>query len=204
MYQENWQLQNGDSPSTRQELIRHRGQCPRPWCSALRWGRWRCPPGWKWSWMLRPPCRRNKMFYKQEWLTAKNIYHLGQREFKCSRRMNPSLVLYRHKMREVLSNTPTLNLLKICVRPEEVWDQRLGPVRQEMSKFFKVWPKMRLGNVPGMFTEHFPFHQPEQEGEAPLQAAATTGCGTDIAGLMGKEFYRCITIHVQSINIGVR
>lgn len=62
---------------------------------------------------------------------------------------------------------------------------------------------MRLGNVPGMLTEHFLFHQPEQEGEAPLQAAATTSCGTDIAGVMQKEFYRCITIRVQSINFGV-
>lgn len=62
---------------------------------------------------------------------------------------------------------------------------------------------MRLGNVPGMFTEHYLFHQPEQEGEAPLQAAATTGFGTDITGLIEKEFYRCITIRIQSINIGV-
>lgn len=75
----------------------------------------------------------------------------------------------------------------MCVRPVEVLDQRLGllkNVRQEMSKFFKVSPKMRLGNVPGMLTEHFLFHQPEEEGEAPLQAAATTSCGTDNAGVM--------------------
>lgn len=61
---------------------------------------------------------------------------------------------------------------------------------------------MRLGNAPGMFTEHLLFHQPEQEGEAPLRAAATAGCGTDIAGVMRKECYRCITVRIQSIIIG--
>lgn len=48
-----------------------------------------------------------------------------------------------------------------------------------MRKFFKVGPKRRLGDVPGMFTEHFLFYQPEQEGEAPLQVAAATACGTN-------------------------
>lgn len=50
---------------------------------------------------------------------------------------------------------------------------------------------MRLGNVPGMSTEHFLFnffYQPEQEGESPSEAAATTGSVTDIAGLMEKDF----------------
>lgn len=57
----------------------------------------------------------------------------------------------------------------------DLWLGLLKTVRQEIRKFFKDWTKMRVGNVSGLFTFFFVlFHQPEQEGEAPLQAAATT------------------------------
>lgn len=162
------------SPSTRREPIRHRGRGPRPWCSARRWGRWRCPPGWRWSWTRRPPCSRNKMFSKRAWLTAEQIYRLCQRKFKCSRRTNSSLICTGggKKKNFFWVMDQLWALWKICVRPVEVPDQRLG-LLSEMSD--RKWGNSsRL--VPGMFKEHFLFYQPEQEGEAPLQAAAATAC----------------------------
>jgi hypothetical protein len=47
----------GENSLSRRRALSHRpGPCPplRPWCSALTSDRWRCPPGWMWSWT---PCR---------------------------------------------------------------------------------------------------------------------------------------------------
>lgn len=74
-----------------------------------------------------------------------------------------------------------------------------------MRKFFKAGPKRRLGDVPGMFKEHFLFNQPEQEGEAPLQAAAATACGTN--GYRRSNGEGILSLHhnqsIQSISIAV-
>lgn len=140
------------SPSTRREPIRHRGRGPRPWCSARRWGRWRCPPGWRWSWTRRPPCSRNKMFSKRAWLTAEQIYRLCQRKFKCSRRTNSSLICTGGKEKtfsEWWTNCEHCeNLRQASGGPRSEARTPVWNVWQEMRKFFKVGSR----NVQGTFS----------------------------------------------------
>lgn len=143
------------SPSTRREPIRHRGRGPRPWCSARRWGRWHCPPGWRWSWTRRPPCSRNKMFSKRAWLTAEQIYRLCQRKFECSRRTNSSLICTGGggKKKKTFSEWWTNceyceNLRQASGGPRSEARTLVWNVWQEMRKFFKVGSR----NVHGTFS----------------------------------------------------